>query len=152
MLLSRGIVGGGIEFFRQTTAQQLEGMVAKRLNSRYLPGRRTDAWIKVKKGLEFLVIVIGFEPSGADDFRNLIVAREDGGVLKPVGKVGTGFDNAMRKRLNAWLWTHRRDKPVIKCSHKGNWVEPWLVCRVSCMELTPGGEMRAPVFHELVQE
>jgi bifunctional non-homologous end joining protein LigD len=152
VVLSHGVIGSGIEFFRQTTEQDLEGVIAKRLNSRYLPGRRTDAWIKIKKGLEFLCLVIGFEPSGKDDFRNLIVAHEQGGMLRYVGKIGSGFDNAVRKKLNAWLWSHRIKKPVIKCSEKGNWVEPQLIVRVSCMELTAAGEMRAPVFEGLVKE
>jgi len=152
VVLSRSVTGAGIEFFRQTTKQGLEGVIAKRLNSRYQPGRRTDAWIKIKKGLELFCLVIGFEPSGKDDFRNLFLAHENGGTLRPVGKVGTGFDGAIRQRLNAWLWTHVQPKPSIPCSYKGNWVEPRLVCRVSCMELTAGGEMRAPVFHELIKE
>jgi bifunctional non-homologous end joining protein LigD len=152
VVLSQGIANSGIEMFRQTTEQGLEGVMAKRLNSRYLPGRRTSAWIKIKKGLELFCLVIGFEPSGKDDFRNLMLARQDGGELRVVGKVGTGFDVAMRKRLNAFLWSHLRPKPVIPCKYKGKWVKPQLVCRVTCMELTPGGEMRAPVFHELVKE
>ena len=69
-----------------------------------------------------------------------------------MGKVGTGFDNALRKRLNDWLWSHLQIKPAIRCKHKGKWVEPQLVCRVSCMEVTKGGEMRAPSFQELVRQ
>lgn len=149
---SRSVVGAGSEYFRQTTEQGLEGIVAKRLNSQYQPGRRSGAWIKIKKGLELFCVVIGFEPSGTDDFRSLIVAAPNEGVLRGVGKVGTGFDTAMRKRLNAWLWSHLQPAPVVQVKDKGKWVEPRLVCRCSCMELTPGGEMRAPVFHELIKE
>ena len=151
VMLSEGMIGSGVELFRQTTAMDLEGILAKRLNSRYLPGRRTDAWIKIKKGIELLCVVIGFEASGPDDFRNLILAQERDGQLRGVGKVGTGFEATVRKKLNVWLWTHLRPTPVIKCRHKGKWVEPQLFCRVTCMELTPGGEMRAPVFHELIK-
>jgi ATP-dependent DNA ligase len=129
VVLSRGVVQSGIEFFRQTTREGLEGVIAKRLNSRYLPGRRTDAWIKIKKGIELFCVVIGFEPSGTDDFRSLILAHEQGGQLRPVGKAGTGFDVALRKELNAWLWSHLRPKPIVPCKHKGLWVEPKLICR-----------------------
>jgi ATP-dependent DNA ligase len=68
------------------------------------------------------------------------------------GQVGTGFNNAMRKRLNDWLWSHLQPRPVIACKHRGHWVEAELMCRVICMELTPNGEMRAPAFQELVRE
>jgi hypothetical protein len=40
-----------------------------------------------------------------------------------VGKVGTGFNDTMRKRLNNWLWSHLQPRPVIACKHKGHWVE-----------------------------
>jgi bifunctional non-homologous end joining protein LigD len=48
VVLSEGIVGAGSAFFRQVCALGLEGVVAKRLDSRYRPGRRTRAWIKIK--------------------------------------------------------------------------------------------------------
>lgn len=132
--------------------QGLEGLVAKRLASPYLPGKRSDAWIKIKRSQEVYCLVIGFEPSGKNDFRSLILAHEHEGKLRCVGKAGTGFDAAMRRRLNDWLWSHLRPKPVIPCKHKGKWVEPHLVCRVSCMEITKAGEMRAPAFQGLVRE
>lgn len=152
LLLSRGVVGAGKKFFDQAVAEGLEGVVAKRLASPYLPGKRTDAWIKIKRGQEVFCLVVGFEPSGRNDFRSLILASNRDGQLQCVGKVGTGFDNAMRKRLNEWLWSHLQPKPVIRCKHKGKWVEPKLVCRVSCMEFTKNGEMRAPSFQGLVRE
>ena len=48
VVFSEGIVGAGREFFRQVCAVDLEGVVAKRLDSSYRPGRRTRAWIKIK--------------------------------------------------------------------------------------------------------
>ncbi|MCI0683289.1 MAG: non-homologous end-joining DNA ligase [Gemmataceae bacterium] len=152
LVLSRGVVGTGKELFRQVVSQDMEGIIAKRLQSQYLPGRRTDAWIKIKRSQELYCLVIGFEPSGKDDFRSLILASDRDGKLTCVGKVGTGFDAAMRKRINDWLWSHLRPKPVIRCKHKGKWVEPHLICRVSCMELSEAGEMRAPSFQGLARE
>jgi ATP-dependent DNA ligase len=48
LVLSQGIVGAGTEFFHQVCAAGLEGVMAKRLDSRYRPGKRTLAWIKIK--------------------------------------------------------------------------------------------------------
>src|SRR6266851_4224207 len=50
LVFSQGVVGSGKAFFAEICHQGLEGMMAKRLVSRYLPGRRTDAWIKIKPG------------------------------------------------------------------------------------------------------
>jgi bifunctional non-homologous end joining protein LigD len=50
MVLSEGVVGGGRAFFEKVCREELEGVVAKRLDSRYLTGRRTSAWIKIKPG------------------------------------------------------------------------------------------------------
>jgi bifunctional non-homologous end joining protein LigD len=152
VVLSEGVIGAGHRLFEETTKADLEGVVAKRLNSRYLPGKRTDAWIKIKRGVTLFCVVIGYEPSGKKDFRNLIVAREVDGEMRVAGKVGSGFSDNVRERVAAWLLNHERAKPVIRCRHKGKWVEPGLVCRVSCMELTAAGEMRAPVFHEIVRD
>jgi DNA ligase D-like protein (predicted ligase) len=152
LVLSEGVVGQGKAFFREVTGQGLEGVVAKRLASAYLPGKRTDAWIKVKRFEHVLCAIIGFLPEGKDDFRSLILATDVDGDLRYAGKVGTGFNAAMRRRLNALLWSRLRAKPLVPTKIKGRWVEPGLYCRVSCMERTPGGDFRAPVFEELITE
>lgn len=151
VVMSQGVVGPGVAFFEKAVAEGLEGVVAKRLSSLYLPGQRTDAWIKIKRSLELCCVVIGFQASGKDDFRSLIIAAEENGELRCVGKVGTGIDTKMRERLNQWLWSHLRPRPVIACREKGKWVEPALVCRVTCMERSARGELRAPVFKGLIE-
>ena len=152
LVISEGVVGPGKAFFGETTEQGLEGIIAKSLQSKYVPDGRSDAWIKIKRALELYCVVIGFLPSGDDDFQSLILATEEDGQLRSAGKVGTGFDTAMRRRLNAWLWSHLRSKPLVSASYKGKWLEPGLICRVSCMERTSKGELRAPVFKELISE
>jgi bifunctional non-homologous end joining protein LigD len=150
-VLSEGIVGKGKAFFQEACAQNLEGVIAKRLQSRYLPDQRTDAWIKIKRGETVCCAIIGFLPSGKDDFRSLILAAETDGVLHHVGQVGTGFDMSLRKKLNALLWSRLRAKPIIPCKIKGKWIEPGLYCLVHCMERTASGHLRAPSFKGLVE-
>src|SRR5262249_11258936 len=67
--LSEGVFGQGKAFFQEVCRQEMEGVIGKRLGSRYLPGKRTEAWIKVKRGGSVLCAIIGFVPSGKDDFR-----------------------------------------------------------------------------------
>jgi DNA ligase D-like protein (predicted ligase) len=152
LVLSEGVVGQGKTFFQEACRLGLEGVVAKRLKSPYLPGRRTDAWIKIKRHEIVDCLIMGFVPSGKDDFGSLIIAAEDKGQLRCVGKVGTGFDTRLRRQLNALMWSRLRAKPLVPCKIKGRWIESGLYCRVSCMERTAGGELRAPVFEELLQE
>ena len=151
LILSEGVVGAGVAFFRETCQQGLEGMVAKRLEGHYLPGKRTDAWIKIKRREALLCVIIGFQAAGAHDFRSLIIASDTGGQLCCVGKVGTGFDARLRAQLNELLWSRLRPRPIIPCAVKGKWVEPGIYCRVSYMERTPNGELRAPVFEGLCE-
>jgi bifunctional non-homologous end joining protein LigD len=148
--MSQGVVGDGRAYFDQACKQGLEGMVAKRLNSPYLPGKRTDAWVKVKRCEVLCCVVIGFTPDedGRRDFAALIIATQTAdGLVACVGKVGSGFDQAVRDRINSYLWSHLRKTPVIPAPIKnGIWVEPGLFCQVRCMERTTTGQLRAPAF------
>lgn len=151
VVFSEGITGPGATFFAEACKQGLEGVVAKRLDSRYLPGRRTDAWLKFKRSETFPCVIIGFMPARHDDFNSLILATNVEGRLRPVGEVGTGFNRRMRERLNGLLRERRRPKPLVPCRAKAIWVDPGLYCTVTCMERTRDGALRAPVFIELVE-
>ena len=152
LVLSEAVIGDGNDFFQAVCAQGMEGVIAKRRGSPYLPGKRTDAWLKIKRGATEICAVIGFLPSGAKDFKSLILAAPFEGKLRCVGKVGSGFTDKMRERINRLLHSRLRLTPVIPCKTRGVWVEPGLCCKVSFLERTEKGEFRAPVFEELYEE
>jgi DNA ligase D-like protein (predicted ligase) len=152
LVLSEAIIGKGKAFFQEVSKLGLEGMIAKRLDSRYQPGQRTDAWVKVKKGATVCCAIIGYEPDDHDDFRSLILAADQEGTLRYVGKVGSGIDSGVRKTLNALVRESSRAKPFVPCKIKGKWVEPGLYCLVHYMEQTANGHLRMPVFKELVKQ
>jgi len=152
VMLAQGVVGDGRAYFETVCREGLEGMIAKRLDSPYRPGDRSDAWIKVKRQQVVHCLVIGFVPDGAADFEALIIAAEENGVVRCVGKVGTGFDRRWRKRVNRYLWGHPVPEPVVspgKYRRGGRWVAPGLYCAVRCMERTAGGQLRAPAVVEI---
>jgi DNA ligase D-like protein (predicted ligase) len=152
LVMSEGVEAGGVRYFEQAVAQGLEGVVAKRLDSPYEPGRRSGAWLKIKRHETVACVVIGFVPEGTDDFGSLIIAAqsaEEDGELRWVGRVGSGFDARLRARINKYLYSHLAERPVIACREKGLWVEPGLYCTVKCMERTSDGHLRAPVFGEV---
>ena len=134
LVLSQGIVGQGRMLFAETCRQNLEGIMAKRLASPYRAGKRGADWIKIKRRLEMLCVIIGFTPRGTRDFANLILAGEDQGTLRVVGKVKNGFSAEERFRLNAWLCAHEQERPVVPCRWAGRWVQPELFCYVRSRE------------------
>jgi bifunctional non-homologous end joining protein LigD len=151
-VFSETMPGSPRAYFDEVCRRELEGIVLKRLDNKYRPGERGTAWIKVKRRQTIYCAVIGFVPKGRADFEGLILAVELNGDLRCVGRVGTGFNEKTRDEINAWLWTHTRQTPVARCKMRGTWVEPRLFCRVSYQEITPNGELRAPVFEGLITQ
>jgi ATP-dependent DNA ligase len=149
LVMSQGITGQGAAYFEACCAQRLEGVIAKRLSNHYLPGKRTEAWQKIKRQETIACVIIGFVPEGADDLSSIIVASDVDGTLTCLGKVGTGFNTELRKRMVTAMRARLRHSPVAACKMAALWVEPELYCTVRCMERTKHGQLRAPVFGEL---
>jgi bifunctional non-homologous end joining protein LigD len=137
--------------------QGLEGVVSKRADSRYTPGRRSREWLKLKtQGRQELVIVGWTKGQGrrSDRFGALVLAVNAGGVFRWAGNVGTGFDDAEIDRLLGRLRPLRRetspipDPPKMPRVRRGDvvWVEPELVAEIRFAEWTHDGRLRAPVY------
>jgi bifunctional non-homologous end joining protein LigD len=138
--------------------QGLEGVVAKRVESRYLEGRRTRDWLKVKVDRQQEFVVAGYtrgEGRRAGTFGSLVLAvHDDDGSLRYVGNVGTGFDDAeIRKLLKLLEPLHRptssfQEVPKMPRVRRGDvqWVEPRLVAEVRFGEWTHDGHLRHPAY------
>ena len=149
LVFSDGIVGTGNRYYEAACRKNLEGVMAKRLDSRYVPGKRR--WLKIKRFDHAYCVIIGFVPKG-DGFKSLLLATNDDGELKYVGKVSTGFSMTVRRKLNSLLKSLLRGNPIIECSEKAIWIEPELCCSVKHTERTPAGRLRMPVFETLILE
>jgi bifunctional non-homologous end joining protein LigD len=151
---SEGIVGEGLATFEHACAQELEGVVAKRLDSTYRPGVRTEAWLKIKRTQHAAAVVLGYLPAGRDDLKSLVIGMEEDGRLVPVGRVGSGLDDGTRARLVEMLRSHVTEGPVVAVPRYGPeevaWVEPAVFCEVKFLERTRDGQLRAPVFVRLL--
>lgn len=150
--LSEGVVGAGRALFAAACERGLEGVVGKRLDSPYRPGERTPAWTKIKPVRAIHCAILGYEPDGARDFRSLIIATDFDGRLQCVGKVGSGLDDAAKRALRPRLFARRTERPLVATALDGVWVEPGLFCRVSYLERTANGSLRAPVFLGMADE
>jgi bifunctional non-homologous end joining protein LigD len=149
--------GNGEQAVRTSQEQGLEGVVAKRLNSTYTPGRRSPDWIKVKNFRTQEVLIGGWRP-GAGRREGMIGALllglpgEDG--LDYIGKVGTGFtddalaDLARRLRPHSRPSSPFRELPRVE-ARDAHWVEPTLVGEVAFAEWTSDGRLRHPSWRGL---
>ena len=107
--------------------QGLEGVVAKRVSSRYQPGKRTRDWLKVKTSGRQEFVVAGYTRGAgrrANTFGALVLAVNEADQLRYVGNVGTGFNDAEISKLLKLLRPLHRDTPpftvVPKCGRAGS--------------------------------
>lgn len=147
----------GKRFYEAAQGLGLEGVIGKRASSKYLPGRRSDDWRKIKILKRQDCVILGCTPgqkgrSGA--FGALLLGAYRDGKLIWVGQVGTGFTDRMLKIVLDRLSGLETDRPSIPDAElrkvKGaRWVRPELVCEVEYLQMTAGGKLRAPSFKGL---
>jgi len=152
------ISANGLDFFKSICLQGLEGMMAKRKNSRYSAGRRSSAWLKVKNLLSDEVVIIGYTaPKGArTGFGALLLARYLSGRLVYVGHTGTGFSTLTLTTLYQKMQPLIAPKPCLKLpeiiTEQITWLKPELIAEVRFTEWTNAGLMRQPVFRGLRED
>ena len=150
--LSEFVVGDGRELHARAQARGWEGVIAKRLDSRYASGQRTSDWRKLKLTHRQEFIVGGWtEPRGARSrFGALLVGTWRDDALEFAGGVGTGFDEREIERV----WTRLAPREVGACPFEvrpatiepAHWVTPGVVVEVRFAEWTPDGRLRHPVY------
>jgi bifunctional non-homologous end joining protein LigD len=146
--------GMGEELIAQSCKLDLEGIVSKRVDAIYTSGRG-DLWVKSKciKRQEF---VIGGYTEGTGErvgFGSLLLGVYDGGQLRFVGRVGTGFDQSLLREIKAKLRKLEiEETPFEISSPRGrghHWVKPKLVAEVAFSQWTKDQQLRVPVFQGL---
>jgi bifunctional non-homologous end joining protein LigD len=153
----------GKALYEAAKQQRLEGIMAKRLESRYVPGRRSRDWLKVKTHGEQEFVIAGYTKGTgrrASTFGSLVLGYYRGNELVYAGNVGTGFNAKEIDRLLEKLRPIRRTPPPFREApkmpkvRKGDvvWVEPKLVCEVEFVEWTHDGRLRAPAYKGLRED
>ena len=102
LVFSQGVVGAGQEFFQQVIAQGHEGVMAKRLDSRYSPGHRASTWRKIKPRQSIACVILGFKGRNGKLNSVLLGAPQDG-QLSYVGEMSTGLSASIRAQLQPLL-------------------------------------------------
>ena len=150
--------GDGPHAVEASKERQLEGVVAKRSTSRYLPGRRSPDWVKVKNFHTQEVVIGGWSPGkgrreGTIGALLLGVPTPEG--LRYVGQVGTGFTDAMLRDLAERLRRIARKTSPFSLdvprtdARDAQWVRPQLVGEVSFSEWTGDSRLRHPSWRGL---
>jgi bifunctional non-homologous end joining protein LigD len=143
--------------------QGLEGVVAKRADSQYRPGRRSADWHKIKLRRTQEVVIAGYtrgQGRRASAFGALVAGVHDAGGLRWAGNVGTGFSEREIGRLLSVLRPlERADSPLAEVprmprvrASEVTWVEPKLVAEVEFAEWTHEGRLRAPSYLRLRED
>ncbi len=147
--------GHGRDVLAATAAGGLEGIVAKRTDATYRPGRRDGSWLKIKHTNRQEFVVGGFTPGrgsrGGRIGALLLGVHDESGALRYAGRVGSGLTEAEVERL-ADLMTPlvRQDSPFAagpaRPPKAATFTEPELVIEVEFREWTATGSLRAPVY------
>jgi len=156
-------VGHAAELLEASREQGLEGMVLKRLDSPYAPGKRTGAWLKVKNTLRQELVIGGWTPGEGRRKKHLgalLVGYFEGEgserKLRYGGKVGTGFKQADLEDLTERLAPLARKTSPFEVGAAApklaRFVEPWLVAEFEFRELTREGMVRHGAFKGLRED
>lgn len=157
------------DFLSAAEKMGLEGIIAKRADSKYLPGNRGTDWLKIKVQKRHEVVIGGFTKNEdtKKQFSSLLVGVFENNKLHYIGKVGTGFNMKMQQQMmqqfkplmvkqspfaiepNVNEPSRFRPNPP---KAEAYWLKPELVCEVSYTEITNDGVMRHPSFEGMRED
>jgi bifunctional non-homologous end joining protein LigD len=150
----------GVSLYEAVAARGMEGIVAKRLGSRYQPGRRSEDWQKISIMHNLLAVVGGYLPGEGGrsaTFGSLLVGLYQPIGLRWIGAVGSGFtDSSLQAFRDALTQIEREVSPftnevIVPGGARPVWVEPAIVVKVEYKEWTHDDHLRAPVYKGVEQ-
>lgn len=163
LALSESVDAEGEALFDWAREQDMEGVMAKRRDSLYFPGRRTKDWLKVKNLHEGTFWVVGYLPSPGRPLGSLVVAEEVNEGFRLIGRVSSGLNRDYEAELLGTLrplgqgdpaagaFARASPLPTRAETRRVRWVEPFYGVQVQYTEMTPDGHLRHPVFREVVR-
>ena len=149
--VSRFIEKNGIQFYALAEQQELEGIVAKRKDSKYYFDKRTKDWIKIKYLQDDDFVVLGYVPK-ENSMNSIILGQYSNGQLVYKGHVTLGVGGEPFRRIKTLNKTDCPFSEIPKGNENAVWVTPELVCTVKYMMKTESGGMRQPVFKGLRED
>ncbi|CAN5256778.1 DNA ligase D [soil metagenome] len=148
--------GMGSAYFKRAIDRGMEGVIAKKADSKYTPGYRSEKWLKIKAVNSTEAIICGYTDSetGGALFGSLILGMFKDEKLSYIGNCGSGFTAAAQKELlSKFKKLEVKESPFDKkINLKGrtpHWLRPQLICEVHVNEMTKTGSLRHPVYKGL---
>ena len=149
--VSRFIEKNGIQFYALAEQQELEGIVAKRKDSKYYFDKRTKDWIKIKYLQDDDFVVLGYVPK-ENSMNSIILGQYSNGQLVYKGHVTLGVGGEPFRRIKTLNKTDCPFSEIPKGNENAVWVTPEHVCTVKYMMKPESGGMRQPVFKGLRED
>ncbi|MBB3777485.1 bifunctional non-homologous end joining protein LigD [Xanthomonas campestris] len=160
LAFSDHVIGHGPEVFAASAGTGWEGIVSKLAAAPYRAGRSAD-WVKTKHEDSDEFVVVGYtDPKGArSGFGALLMAQRDGKTLRYVGRVGTGFDDALLGKITALLQALHSDTATLELPthipgrpRDVHWVRPVLIAEVAFRGWAKEGLLRQAAFKRLRED
>lgn len=151
LAVSRYLSGQGTVFFDLAKKEELEGIVAKRRDSFYTPGKRTKDWIKIKNLQDDDFVVCGYLFK-ENHIISLILGQYENKIFTYQGHVTLGVGGRPFDRIQNQPKTEGPPFPVPPGNEEAIWIKPELVCTVAYMQRTSKGGIRHPVFKGLRED
>jgi len=162
ILFSADLPGTAADVIEAVRGLGLEGVIAKRRDSPYIPGERSSAWVKVKLDRQQEFVIGGYRP-GPHGIDAILVGYYDDGALRFAAKVRAGFTPRVRRDVHAQLTPLHStrcpfsDLPTGKSSHWGGgvteeemdelqWLRPTVVAQIRFVEWTADAHLRHAAF------
>ncbi|HEV7622280.1 MAG TPA: non-homologous end-joining DNA ligase [Flavisolibacter sp.] len=148
----------GVDFFKAAKENKVEGIIAKRKDSIYMPGQRTHSWYKIKAEKRHEAVICGYTRNTGTDrlFSSLVLGMYQGKELVFIGQIGTGWNALIQKdimRQMKPLKVNASPFPIVPPTNAETvWIRPKLVCEVKYTELTKEGVMRHPSFQGMRED
>ncbi|MGQ3088725.1 DNA ligase D, partial [Flavobacterium sp.] len=151
IIYSGHIAGNGTNALKEAKKRGGEGLIAKKITSRYHVDKRSKDWLKIKVTKEQEMVIGGFtEPKGSrSGFGSLLLGYYEDGKLQYSGKVGTGFnEDSLKDMYNKLVKLEQKTCPfaVKPKEPKVHWIKPELVAQIKYSEWTETNSLRHPVF------
>ncbi|MCS3809744.1 DNA ligase D [Xanthomonas sp. 4461] len=160
LAFSDHVIGHGPEVFAASAGTGWEGIVSKLADAPYRAGRSAD-WVKTKHADSDEFVVVGYtDPKGArSGFGALLMAQREGNTLRYVGRVGTGFDDALLGKITALLQALHSDTATLELPthlpgrpRDVHWVRPVLIAEVAFRGWAKEGLLRQAAFKRLRED
>jgi bifunctional non-homologous end joining protein LigD len=158
VVLSLFVEGTGVEYYRAALEKGVEGIMAKKKQSSYEPGKRSNNWLKIKQVKTCDCVIFGYtkgEGGREKTFGSLVLGLYDVSGPVFIGKVGTGFSQEEMENLKMFLDKYKVKEttlPGVDEEREITWLRPGVVCEVGYQSITDDKKLRIPVFKNLRQD